>query len=760
MKKTNKKSAGKSLIKCIATGLPMILVAILVVVSIQVSYAQDNSPFQDVPAGNKNFLAISALYNSGIIQGFPDGTFKPNKLLGRAEFSTILAKAKGIDVTTTKNKKCFLDVKPDDWFRPYVCTLKAQKIINGYPDITFRPGNDIKRGELTQLICASEKWQTTEQANLPYSDIPSDAYYKNCVAFAKSEGFFDNILDNNASIFLPGKPVTRAEAAQFIHNAIPSVTTKSLSDMSSDNTNDEENTTASDNTVTSVAPFTPHPAEQVRGSVFEKISLSGDFPNTFYKNEVYYFQGEILTDGYSDIFAFIIDSAQKTTTYTGTVTDRHFSIPVVFHTPGNYELGIIPGKSGSSKVVNISVLDQEPQTPDSSVSQGTQATNLDAKFEDGKSTFSWTPGGATAASRLVFTQGNSKVSYMFRQQRSSFEIPFADFKDFSIGPIQWYVENATITQSMPLLVFGTAWKKSDIKNTTALEHSYRVIEKNKINVTSLDESPSSTHTLRLQAKLLARTAADAVITYPDGSVKKTAIISGNSGDIAANTSINFVYQLSQSGRYIFEINEPTGSAMLNVPIYGESGIPLVPDYFDLNNPSLDSTSAFNISSKRTELFNLINNARRAHGLQAISIDTAINEVAQAHSEDMIARNFFAHVNPDGKSPEDRRKEADITTSVQENLAKAATIRYSHEGLMRSPIHRANILDPRWTRVGLGVARSEQGYIFVSEEFSTNPITNEDVSSMRDGLVSAVNEKRAQNGLLPLTVSATLQTVTN
>lgn len=100
---------------------------------------------------------------------------------------------------------------------------------------------------------------------------------------------------------------------------------------------------------------------------------------------------------------------------------------------------------------------------------------------------------------------------------------------------------------------------------------------------------------------------------------------------------------------------------------------------------------------------LVNQERAKAGLAALAWDEDLAKVARAHSTDMFARGYFAHKNPDGLSPFDRMANAGITfKAAGENLAYAATVELAHGGLMRSPGHRANILEKDFGRVGIGI----------------------------------------------------------
>lgn len=102
------------------------------------------------------------------------------------------------------------------------------------------------------------------------------------------------------------------------------------------------------------------------------------------------------------------------------------------------------------------------------------------------------------------------------------------------------------------------------------------------------------------------------------------------------------------------------------------------------------------------MLELLNAERAKVGAPPLELDRELTELARAHSRDMWTRKYFAHEDPDGKSPFDRMDEADIGyLFAGENLAMAPTVGLAHRGLMNSPGHRRNMLDPRFRKVGIG-----------------------------------------------------------
>jgi uncharacterized protein YkwD len=118
-----------------------------------------------------------------------------------------------------------------------------------------------------------------------------------------------------------------------------------------------------------------------------------------------------------------------------------------------------------------------------------------------------------------------------------------------------------------------------------------------------------------------------------------------------------------------------------------------------------------------QMLELVNRERIAAGLRPLAPDPELTQVARRHSADMFARGYFAHVTPEGRDPFDRMREAGVRLlAAGENLALAPTLQIAHTGLMNSPGHRANILNPRFGRVGIGIMDGGIHGLMVSQEF--------------------------------------------
>jgi len=115
---------------------------------------------------------------------------------------------------------------------------------------------------------------------------------------------------------------------------------------------------------------------------------------------------------------------------------------------------------------------------------------------------------------------------------------------------------------------------------------------------------------------------------------------------------------------------------------------------------------------------LVNHERVNEGLEPVTADAALASVAVAHSEEMFQLGYFAHLSPVTGEPSARLQEAGIQyVATGENMAYAPSLAVAHAGLMNSPGHRANILNPRFTRLGIGVVRSPNRGLMFTQEFA-------------------------------------------
>ncbi|KYZ76697.1 serine protease [Anaerosporomusa subterranea] len=135
-------------------------------------------------------------------------------------------------------------------------------------------------------------------------------------------------------------------------------------------------------------------------------------------------------------------------------------------------------------------------------------------------------------------------------------------------------------------------------------------------------------------------------------------------------------------------------------------------------PQTPSTpSGTTLSAQEQQALTLLNNDRAKNGLPALKSNSQLTRVAESHAKDMIARGYFAHNTPEGKTPFQRMQEAGITYSTAgENLAINSSVAAAETAFMNSSGHRANILNSSYTDVGVGVVQNSSGQMYVVQEF--------------------------------------------
>ena len=155
---------------------------------------------------------------------------------------------------------------------------------------------------------------------------------------------------------------------------------------------------------------------------------------------------------------------------------------------------------------------------------------------------------------------------------------------------------------------------------------------------------------------------------------------------------------------------------------------------------------------------MVNAERMERGRPGLAYSAALADVARSHSRDMATRNFFSHRSPTTGQSGDRLFKAKIgTKGSAENIAKNSTIERSHEALMKSPGHKANILHHDYTHIGIGLAKGPQGQLYVTQNFATL-MPAVDLARARADAVNQINQVRATKRLSPVAASRTLMSL--
>lgn len=180
------------------------------------------SPFSDISTSHPNYEAIMYLYNHKIVGGYPDGTFRPNTIVNRAEALKFVLLGSGIEVPTTYGQpkspsgQPYTDVGINDWFAKFVVQASKMGAVQGYPDGTFKPGQNVNLVEdLKMLILVNQiDLQNYKVTSNPYADAFAQEWYAKYVQYAKEK----NLIEADAANKIyPAQGLSRAKLAEIMY---------------------------------------------------------------------------------------------------------------------------------------------------------------------------------------------------------------------------------------------------------------------------------------------------------------------------------------------------------------------------------------------------------------------------------------------------------------------------------------------------------------------------------------------------------------
>lgn len=177
--------------------------------------------FSDVSKKHWCYETIDEFFKNGAIKGYDMGNkhlFKPDELITRAEFASVLSRYLNIEALSENFNITFKDVSDNSWFNDSVNLIASKGIVKGYPDNTFRPSATIKRNEITAMS-ASFVRMNDESVAITYDKCFPDV--------EKGDWFFDDVAqlkEKNIAYgypdgyFKPERRATRAEAIRLLYN--------------------------------------------------------------------------------------------------------------------------------------------------------------------------------------------------------------------------------------------------------------------------------------------------------------------------------------------------------------------------------------------------------------------------------------------------------------------------------------------------------------------------------------------------------------
>lgn len=220
--------------------------------------------FSDVKEGDPHYVAINHLRENNLIKGYDDNTFRAKNKINRVEALKMItvathlfpverteevtgelvgpqAESIATNITVTINsnnneengsteeinsiENLFTDTTADAWYLPYLKTAKEAEIINGYPDGSFHPGDEINLAETLKIYLKAlnkADYQTAQYPNIEQlivADTPADAWFTPYTKYALSKTIINLYSDNTID---PNQKISRGYLAEIIYRSIKS----------------------------------------------------------------------------------------------------------------------------------------------------------------------------------------------------------------------------------------------------------------------------------------------------------------------------------------------------------------------------------------------------------------------------------------------------------------------------------------------------------------------------------------------------------
>jgi hypothetical protein len=155
---------------------------------------------------------VQCLYCRGAISGYSDGTFRPNNDTIRGQMTKIVVLAFGYTLRSGASPT-YTDVPTSNPFYIYVETATYYNIVNGYDDHTFRPFNNVTRGQLSKIVVQGAHWNLINPAVPTFSDVPVGHPFYAYIETAYCHQIIDGYADTT---FRSDKYATRAQISKIV----------------------------------------------------------------------------------------------------------------------------------------------------------------------------------------------------------------------------------------------------------------------------------------------------------------------------------------------------------------------------------------------------------------------------------------------------------------------------------------------------------------------------------------------------------------
>ena len=214
-----------------------ILISLLIVASVPSALAEESNGFNDVDEDYIYYDAVLYLQSESMIQGYPDGSYRPEEPVTRGAFikTVINSKYSPEEIRACLKKRSgmmFSDVPRGAWFGGYICMAKELGIIGGYPDGTFKPSRLVNVAEASKIISMTYGFS---------ADTSIEPWYRGYVEELEERKALPTTLESIED------RLSRGEMAEILYRLLENITSKSsetYESLSEEEDQDEEDQAA------------------------------------------------------------------------------------------------------------------------------------------------------------------------------------------------------------------------------------------------------------------------------------------------------------------------------------------------------------------------------------------------------------------------------------------------------------------------------------------------------------------------------------
>jgi len=175
--------------------------------------------FTDVNSANPYYTAILDLQARGIISGYPDGSFKPDQSVNRVEALKIILNSAQINSSSSNVVASFSDIDTTQWYMPFLNKAVELKIVQGYPDGSFKPTQTVNLAENLKMLLNARGVDTVSivVTTDPFADVGKNEWYAKFAQYAKDKKLIDADAENR---IFPAQGMSRGKLAELAYRLI------------------------------------------------------------------------------------------------------------------------------------------------------------------------------------------------------------------------------------------------------------------------------------------------------------------------------------------------------------------------------------------------------------------------------------------------------------------------------------------------------------------------------------------------------------